>query len=341
MSIIRIHNAVDQRMIEIIAVMSTNMQISDNYSVFTSHYSVSQVNSRIRDVMTSFTNNPIVYNIREEGSVLTIDPAQIADAIQTPVDIQPVAENVAEINIEPEHDDDDEHDDNDGLWEVTTNQMTDLSRYNGLGSITKDQINSVINSNYEASQSLLNSRMSAYKNALQVLANKEREIVKIKQSFNTIKGNAQKLFNQIEDIKNDPLIDCISIYQSNIIFKTKEIITDNLYHNRRRKIGKMLISIPISLVYPITNIENIESQIKIYNMSFCLKPMNGVGNEFQCPHVHYDGMVCFGHRGYDLILKALESSDLHTAFDIIISFLKNPNENDAWGQCVYSLPAVD
>ena len=126
--------------------------------------------------------------------------------------------------------------------------------------------------------------------------------------------------------------------EGDISILTKRIHTEKLDESETiRDVGEMEIIIYSTVLLSESLQTGTQSvPIKIKNLTHYLN--NEEGN-WACGHVRHEGILCFG-RVYEQIHSALLSKNINFVLELIIKFIRNPDENDDWGKFILGFPII-
>lgn len=135
-------------------------------------------------------------------------------------------------------------------------------------------------------------------------------------------------------VKNeDNMIKDIYFTNNYLVIKTDPIITNPLRDGKKRDIGEMEFYIRLDAMLG-TRVTN-EPPIIIRN---CTREDLNAGQE--CGHVNLVGQPCFG-TWTEPILKCLISKDLDQLVDLLVRYIRTPNEDDVMGRPIQMWPIVE
>jgi hypothetical protein len=140
---------------------------------------------------------------------------------------------------------------------------------------------------------------------------------------------------KINKLKDNPdnMIKDIYFTQNYLVIKTKDITTNPMSDGKRRKIGEMEFYLRLDSLLGTSTGEH--TPIIIRN---CTREDRDHAQE--CGHVSNAGSPCFG-TWTEPLLKAIFDKDLDQVIDILIRFVRTPNEGDVMGRPILSWPIVE
>ena len=143
------------------------------------------------------------------------------------------------------------------------------------------------------------------------------------------------LMAKVTELTSTPnnMVSEIYFNESHLVVKTKEIITNPLRDGRRRKIGEMLFFINLSSLLGTRG--DAGDPILIKN---CTR--ENVHKGMQCGHVYLDGHGCYG-SWMQPIIEAMNHKDLNLLIELLIRFVRTPNEDDGMGRPIQQWPIVE
>lgn len=127
-----------------------------------------------------------------------------------------------------------------------------------------------------------------------------------------------------------------------LIITTKPVTTDNLPRYGARLLGRMRFIIDLAYLYAqIPPTTKFDTAIDIQNLDN--NPVSG-DSYWACGHVHHypnaeKPNICFGSY-YQHIFDACVAGQVSQLFDILMRFIKGPDESDSWGCKVSLFPRV-
>jgi hypothetical protein len=217
--------------------------------------------------------------------------------------------------------------------EGSTNE--NLQRLTTIEKVENDKISLILASkmsnNSSAKAKLLMDKIYQYNQCMGSIITLQNEINRLSADVNK-DPIITKLLPVIDKLKSaDNMIEDIFFNKDYLVIQTKDIITNPLSDGKRRKIGKMEFYI------------NLECMLGITPNRFPIIIRNRTredDNVQQCGHVNYLGQSCFG-SWLESILKAFNSYDIEQLIDILIRFVKTPNEEDSMGEPIRNWPIVE
>jgi hypothetical protein len=116
--------------------------------------------------------------------------------------------------------------------------------------------------------------------------------------------------------------------KTHIVIKTNDLKTDIPINGHIRKLGKFAILIQIpGLIGDYESISN-GKLIKVFNLTRTHN--DDGGDSWMCGHIGESGNACFGNAT-SMLVDAFAQSDVFQIFDIVLRFIRNPDEKDSWG----------
>lgn len=195
-------------------------------------------------------------------------------------------------------------------------------------------ITELMESNRTNEAKTLHDKVREYNNLWTSLINKKRAIDELTLVINQdpiING----LMTQVREIsQQDNLIERIFFLGKDIVFITKELVTDGEFGGYRRVIGRMECKIGLKAL--VGKSSQTEAPLSITNLD--RKYRDDEGKVWDCGHVSKDMGLCMGTVGQEQLLAAYQSRDLHSIIEVVIRFIKNPNPADSWGEHIVNWP---
>jgi hypothetical protein len=232
---------------------------------------------------------------------------------------------ITEENLEPELDRRES-----GMFEVNDYELPEpLDSQAAIEAITE-----VMENNRTNDVAMLAEKTRTFNEGWTRLLNLKREIEETTRAI-CEDPMISNLIGQVREIKenNDNLVDDIYFHDKHIVFITKNLVTDGEYLGYRRNIGR--IECKISLKPLVGSASSEQNPIKIKNLD---RRYYGDGRDWECGHVSKDYGICMGTISEDQLFAAMQSRDLHSVVEVIIRFIKNPNQADSWGAHIINWP---
>lgn len=156
----------------------------------------------------------------------------------------------------------------------------------------------------------------------------KRQVEEATQQFSE---NSPAIINLVEQadtlVANYELIDEVYFTETELVFVTSSLITDDRWDGHKRLIGRMRIGISLEALFsPNPTIRG--RAISIKNLTH--RYVTNSGRIWECGHIDTDGGTCFG-TAFNAIFDAIVSRDLTYIVEALIRFIKTPNPNDSWG----------
>lgn len=126
------------------------------------------------------------------------------------------------------------------------------------------------------------------------------------------------------------MIKDIFFTQDYLVVQTKNIVTNPMSDGAQRDIGEMEFYIRLDSLLGTT--DHGHTPILIRN---CTRE----GTNQECGHVNMGGVPCFG-SWMEPILKATMSKDLDQLVDLLIRYIRSPNEDDCMGRPILNWPII-
>jgi len=136
---------------------------------------------------------------------------------------------------------------------------------------------------------------------------------------------------------NYDLVEEVYFTNSEVVFITTPLITDDRWDGHKRLIGKMRIAIKLEALFS-PNPTAKEKTISIKNLTH--RYVTSQGNVWECGHVRESGSTCFG-TAFEAVFQAIVARDLTYIIEALLRFIKSPNPNDSWGSHLKYWPIAD
>jgi hypothetical protein len=166
---------------------------------------------------------------------------------------------------------------------------------------------------------------------------KEREYAKkhseggVYKTASELSSQANEVFSKFDDVKTISIVG--SGEGSKIIVTTNMLVTNTLSDDTRRNIGCMKIVIPVKLFFSDSRLN--VGCILIQNKTNVIEDDDG--NKYNAPHTTDEGISCFGNASA-MMRECIIKRDLISLVEVLIKFIKSPNEQDSMGRSVFKFP---
>jgi hypothetical protein len=180
-------------------------------------------------------------------------------------------------------------------------------------------------------------KVKLYKDLMIRLVSVQREITALS---NKISSDAvvKKILDSLEWMShNCPSMESYKLTKSHIVITTVELNTDNAIEGHIRKLGKFMILINLNgLIGSYEAAASTRSLVRIFNLT----RTHLCGEHWMCGHVQSNGIACFGNAS-NMLINAFAASDVFQVLDIVLRFIRNPDELDQWGRQMKCWPWAD
>jgi hypothetical protein len=198
----------------------------------------------------------------------------------------------------------------------------------------KPLIASKLNNDIAGKAKMLTDKYIIYNRLLAQMMQLQREI----ERLSTLVGAdpiVDDMVTKINKLKDNPdnMVKDIYFTQNYLVIETDEIITNPMSDGKKRRIGEMEFYIRLDSLLGTSSGENIP--IIIRN---CTREDNNHAQE--CGHVSNTGSPCFG-TWTEPLLKSVFDKDLEQLIDILVRFVRTPNEGDVMGRPILNWPIVE
>lgn len=153
----------------------------------------------------------------------------------------------------------------------------------------------------------------------------------VEEATRQFSENSPAIINLVEQAsvlaENYELVDSVYFTETELVFITTTLITDDRWDGHRRLIGSMRIGIKLESLFS-PNPTGHDHTISIKNLTH--RYSTSSGRIWECGHIDTYGGTCFG-TAFDAIFDAIVSRDLTYIIESLIRFIKTPNPNDSWG----------
>jgi hypothetical protein len=213
-----------------------------------------------------------------------------------------------------------------------------LRGFPNLEKITPENLTTLIASKLDNDAAgrakMLMDRTAQYNRLMANLMTMQNEITRLSSSLGA--DPIVSLFREKIDglVKNEHnMIKEIYFTNNYLVIKTDHIITNPLKDGKKRDIGEMEFYVRLDAMLG-TRVTN-EPPIIIRN---CTREDLNAGQE--CGHVNLVGQPCFG-TWTEPILKCLINKDLEQLVDLLVRYIRTPNEDDVMGRPIQMWPIVE
>lgn len=154
---------------------------------------------------------------------------------------------------------------------------------------------------------------------------------KIEQATKRFSETSPEVINLVEQAGSIAgsyeLVSDVYFTNSEIVFVTTPLVTDDRWDGHKRLIGIMRIGIRLDALFS-PNPTHDKSAISIKNLTH--RYSSSGGTVWECGHVKASGNTCFG-TAFNAVFDAICARDLTYIVESLIRFIKTPNPDDSWG----------
>ena len=167
--------------------------------------------------------------------------------------------------------------------------------------------------------------ISIYMNKILALNKRVAEATKM---FSENSPEVVSLVQQASEISaNYELVEEVYFTDTEVVFKTTPLVTDDRWDGHKRLIGVMRIGIRLDALFN-PNPTSDKNTISIKNLTH--RYSSSKQTIWECGHVKSNGITCFG-TAFNAVFEAICARDLTYIVESMVRFIKTPNPDDSWG----------